>query len=89
MPDPLRSHLSQLSDTGLPEDPGAAIAYVVEAQKSVVQGWVRYATRSLDRLQTGDFEPGGWSRDLSSVIRETSAGTVRALGALARLRVDR
>ena len=37
-PDPLRSHLSQLSDTGLPEDPGAAIADVVEAQKSVVQG---------------------------------------------------
>lgn len=73
----------------LREGPAVGIADIVEAQKGVVDEWARYATRSLNRVQTGDFEIGGWSHDLGRVIRETSIGAVRVLGALARLRTGR
>ena len=89
MSDPLKSGVPELWNGDVPEDRAIAIADIVEAQKSVVEGWVRYATGSLDRLQTGDFDAGAWSRDLSRVIRETSSGTVRVLGAFARLRTER
>lgn len=89
MSDPLKSQVPESRDGGLAEDPGVAIADIVRAQKSVVESWVRYATGSLDRLQTGDFDSGAWARDLSRVIGDTSMGAVRVLGAFARLRTER